>query len=333
MQQEHIKVLNELIDGIMTTGLGLVKDDKVTPELKAALDIFLPVLKEQSLRQVMRYLGAPCMPHWMVAKIHRYPSTHDFEVATQEECDEFLGENMSGDDQEMSIDHALDRLSIGPTAQPNQDEIMAVDNVFGPVPSSFDPIESFEDEGLQGTNNMTDCLSAHTYNNEGSSNDEMISTWSPSPSPKPNGKGAYGPREPPVMWRVPKEKVCLLPAERKTYKYADMKTYITNPKINCPEFTSMPAIMWPLWDMYWLAMDLPDDRMAQLATEHTRKLFASHEKTPTPKRLSQAVDMYKDIVCLGSKYNAARRLIQLDLAKKRIKREDVAKLYDGGLFA
>ncbi|KAI6019568.1 hypothetical protein EDC04DRAFT_2607485 [Pisolithus marmoratus] len=157
MQQEHIRAITALIDGVMTTGLGVIKGDKVTPEFKEALDVFLPALKEQSQRQVMRYLGVSCMPHWMVTKMHCYPSTQEFEVATQEECDEFWGENMSGDDQEMSIDNALDRLSIGPTAQPIQDEIMAVDNVFGPVPSSFDPIESFEDEG-QDTNHMPDVI-------------------------------------------------------------------------------------------------------------------------------------------------------------------------------
>ncbi|KAI6030349.1 hypothetical protein EDC04DRAFT_2898340 [Pisolithus marmoratus] len=213
MQQEHIRAITALIDGVMTTSLGVIKGDKVTPEFKEDLDVFLPALKDQSQRQVMRYLGVSCMPHWMVTKMHHYPSTWEFEVATQEECDEFWGENMSGDGQETSIDNALDRLSIGPTAQPIQDEIMAVDNVFGPVPSSFDPIESFEDEG-QGTKHMPDViveeeeeypdadsfmealvmlaeqerLQSNSYNNEGSSNEEMISSWSPTPSPQANGK-------------------------------------------------------------------------------------------------------------------------------------------------
>jgi hypothetical protein len=39
----HLCAINALVKGIMTTDLGLVCDDKITPDLKYALDGFLSV--------------------------------------------------------------------------------------------------------------------------------------------------------------------------------------------------------------------------------------------------------------------------------------------------
>lgn len=39
----HLRTINALVEGVMTTDLGLICDDKITPELKDALDVFLSV--------------------------------------------------------------------------------------------------------------------------------------------------------------------------------------------------------------------------------------------------------------------------------------------------
>ncbi|KAI6095289.1 hypothetical protein F5141DRAFT_1220560 [Pisolithus sp. B1] len=225
MLSEHISAINKLVDGIMTEDLGLIKGGKITPELKSALDTFLPAIKEQSLRQVLRCLGASQMPLWMVAKLHRYPSIHDFEVASEVECDRYWTENIQADQEaEMTIHDEMDKLNL---AVPNhhqsgEDEIMSVDDVFGPVSSimDMDPIETFEPDDVSGTSQTkkdikveeecqdTEQFMQVIYNvlgmnaEQGSSSkvhlaqdhddqgleDDAISGWSATPSPQLNGK-------------------------------------------------------------------------------------------------------------------------------------------------
>ncbi|KIK10470.1 hypothetical protein PISMIDRAFT_691008, partial [Pisolithus microcarpus 441] len=365
MFSEHISSINKLVDGIMTEDLGLIKGGKITPELKSALDIFLPAIKEQSLRQVLRCLGATQMPFWMVAKLHRYPSIHDFEVASEVECDQHWTENVQMDQEAeiMSIHDDMDKLNLVPDHhQSNEDEIMSVDNVFGPVPSNMDMdlIETFEPDDVSGTSQIkevieveeehqdpewfmkviTDALGMNTEQGTSSEvyltqgpdgqglEDDAISGWSATPSPQPNDQ------EPPAE---DSNRTCIeyhkrQSGERKTYTFDAMKTYIICPKINRPEFISMPGAMWPLWDMYWAAMDMQNDENAIAATENTRQLFTNFNRTPPPKHLEELVDTYKDIKPLQAKYNAAKRLFESNRSKPRIKREDVRKLYDGSWF-
>ena len=43
MVTQHLRVINTLVDGIMTKDLGLIDRNKTTPELKESLDVFLSV--------------------------------------------------------------------------------------------------------------------------------------------------------------------------------------------------------------------------------------------------------------------------------------------------
>ena len=62
MQECHLNI-NELIEGIMTENLGLMYGNKITSELKSALDVFLPVSDIGSLLIQYSHAWGACIGH------------------------------------------------------------------------------------------------------------------------------------------------------------------------------------------------------------------------------------------------------------------------------
>ncbi|KAG6372910.1 hypothetical protein JVT61DRAFT_6922 [Boletus reticuloceps] len=114
----------------MTKDLGFVNDDKVTPELKEGLDVFLLVRKilklkdmlrcesehqaiqEQLVKQVICSMGTMKLPAWLLAMLGHYSSIKGYEVASAEECVKYWKEHTEQYVQEWALSSSFDRLSL-----------------------------------------------------------------------------------------------------------------------------------------------------------------------------------------------------------------------------
>ena len=55
----------------------------------------------------------------------------------------------------------------------------------------------------------------------------------------------------------------------------------------------MPALMHPIWDMYWIAMNMTESLTVKRAVTATQKFFEEHSnKMPTKGRILDMVQMY-----------------------------------------
>ena len=73
-------------------------------------------LRDQSAKQVMRFLGVSKMPMWLMLKLGHYPSMQDYEVASIPECEAYWRDNMLQHMEELEMSSSFDKLTIKPMA-------------------------------------------------------------------------------------------------------------------------------------------------------------------------------------------------------------------------
>ena len=62
------------------------------------------------MQQVMRSLNVTRAPSWLANKRHLYPSIDDFEVATEEECEDYWTQTAGEETQDFAVSAASDDL-------------------------------------------------------------------------------------------------------------------------------------------------------------------------------------------------------------------------------
>ena len=117
------------------------------------------------------------------------------------------------------------------------------------------------------------------------------------------------------------------------YVYAEMRRFITNTHLFRPEFTTMPGVMRPLWDLYWSAMDMTESLPARRAVAKTCKLFSDYpNRSPGKDRVLDAIDAYAGLTRLKDMVRAAMRLADEEQWRVRIQYHQGGELYDGSWF-
>lgn len=157
MLAEHVQAMKTLVQGVMTSNLGLIQGDKIPPELIRPFDGFLKVcnntkkiqikitktshqaLRQQSILQIMRTLGVETMPFWLTLGQGRYPTLQDYQIATQEECVTYWNAFLPPDPSDVVMSSSFDKLSLASSmlVQPTQNGMHKITLVCAKVHNCF----------------------------------------------------------------------------------------------------------------------------------------------------------------------------------------------------
>lgn len=117
------------------------------------------------------------------------------------------------------------------------------------------------------------------------------------------------------------------------YSYNRMHFYITNTNIRRSNFTTMPAFLIPIWDSYWIAMDMTESSTAKQAVAVTRALFEQNPKrAPASEKIMEAMSTYSKLSKLEAHVKATKKVVGTNREKEKIKFTRKGSLYDGSWF-
>jgi len=92
----------------------------------------------------------------------------------------------------------------------------------------------------------------------------------------------------------------------------------------------MPRAMQVLWDMYWVGMDMPAFKIAQIVMTNTHSILTDHDKNwPGKEETSNILMMYKGIKRVKEKLDVGIKLIEMGYAPTKINWREGSGLYIG----